>query len=351
MGINKGRLLTMALIVLCALVLTSCSPKNEAEVTEVTSSTAAISESSPEETESISITETEESDDGPANTIGGTPGNIANNSFWGFQGNKLYYRANYDLGILNLETGELKKIVNAGGNYIQVLGNEVYNSGLMGLGQIDLQTGEIKTIASDSASYINAVDGWLYYINTTDGNKVYRVKMNGENREKLSDLADVEHLVYYDGQLFFNRYWNAWDFYKMNTDGTNLVMLQEQWIEFFLIHDGWIYVVDLNTEPNGIYRYDVNGGNRTLLTEAYGDFMNICGDYLFFQNIDDGYKLYKVPLSGGAIEKVLDMNIGYIHSYGDYLYFFNPEDPDYRVHRMHYDSNIPEPLNMPAAIE
>lgn len=284
------------------------------------------------------------------NTIGGLPGNIANTSFWGFQGNTLYYTANYDLGILNLETGDVSKIKNAAGNYYQILGDYAFQSNLMGLNKINLKTGEITNLTPDFAGSINAVDGWLYYINGKDSNTIYKVDMNGQNREKLSDLVDVSILIYYKDQLYFNRYWNAWEIFKMNTDGSNVVMLQEKWIDFFIIHDDLIYISDMTYGAEGLFRFDLNGGNRVKLTDAYGDFMNVCGDYLFFINALDGNKLYRIHLESLAMEKVLDFNVSHIHAYGDYLYMYNTQDPEYRVHRMHIVGNTLEPMNMPSTI-
>ncbi len=146
-------------------------------------------------TEATTEATTAQSDSANFNTIGGLPGNIANTSFWGFQDNTLYYTANYDLGVLDLTTGDISKIKNAAGNYYQMLGDYAFQSNLMGLNKINLKTGEIKNLTPDFAGYINAVDGWLYYINGKDKNTIYRVDIDGQNREKLSDLEDVSILL------------------------------------------------------------------------------------------------------------------------------------------------------------
>ena len=131
MGMLKRRLLWMALTVLFVLTVTSCSSEKESDVEAETLSTAeSESEASrTDETEAAESESDESSNDEVANLVGGTPGNIANGSFWGYQGNKLYYTDNYDLGILDLETGELEKIENAGGSSIQILGEYAYQCG------------------------------------------------------------------------------------------------------------------------------------------------------------------------------------------------------------------------------
>lgn len=349
--------------VLLAVIATGCGNNSEneenadnpPETFETTTSESSQSEVVTTEaatliTEITAETTTAQSDSANINTIGGLPGNIANTSFWGFQDNILYYTANYDLGVLDLTTGDISKIKNAAGNAYQILGDYAFQSNLMGLNKINLKTGEIKNLTPDFAGYINAVDGWLYYINGKDKNTIYRVDMDGQNREKLSDLEDVSILLYYEGTLYFNRYWNAWEIYKMNLDGSNLVMLQKEWIDFFLIHDDLIYISDMTYGAEGTFRLDLNGGNKVKLTDAYGDYMNICGGYLFFTNALDGSKLYRIDLNTLVMEKVLDFNISHIHAYGDYLYFYNTQDPEYKVHRMHYNGNTLEPMNMPSTI-
>lgn len=346
----------MGLFVLSILILVACGGSVNEEVT--TGETVGNSKENSSEVavvETVSSTEAKSEANLSAslvyNTIGGLPGNIANTSFWGFQDDYMYYTANYDLGILNLKTGDLSKIKNGAGNSYQILGEYAFQSNLMGLNKVNLTTGEIKNLSPDFAGSINAVDSWIYYINGKDSNTIYRIDTEGQNREKLSDLVDVDILLYYDGQLYFNRYWNNWEIYKMNLDGSDVVMLQKEWIEFFLIHDNDIYFSDESYTVKGIFRFDLNGGNKVKLTDAYGDHMNVCGGYLFFNNALDEYKLYRINLDGFEMEKVLDFTISYIHSYGDYLYLYNTQDPEMRVHRMHYDSNTLEPMNMPASIE
>lgn len=352
----------LLLIVLSSIVI-SCGnsavgddetdePLNTIEATTSDSSQAegVSTEAATLITEATTEATTAQSDPANFNTIGGLPGNIANTSFWGFQDNTLYYTANYDLGVLDLTTGDISKIKNAAGNYYQILGDYAFQSNLMGLNKINLKTGEIKNLTPDFAGYINAVDGWLYYINGKDKNTIYRVDIDGQNREKLSDLEDVSILLYYEGTLYFNRYWNAWEIYKMNLDGSNLVMLQKEWIDFFLINDDLIYISDMTYGAEGTFRFDLNGGNKVKLTDAYGDYMNVCGGYLFFTNALDGSKLYRIDLDTLVMEKVLDFNVSHIHAYGDYLYFYNTQDPEYKVHRMHYNGNTLEPMNMPSTI-
>ena len=282
------------------------------------------------------------------NTVGGLPGNIANGSFWGFQGNTMYYTANYDLGVYNLVSGEVYKIKNAAGNSYQVLGDELFESSLMGIRKVNLVSGEITNLYNDFAECINAVDGWLYYINAKDDDKIYKMDVNGGNRQSLSDLDNVSTLIYYDGQLYFNRDWNSWELYKMNLDGSNLVMLQQDWIETFIIDNGWIYFSD---QGKGIFRFDLNGGNKAKLTDSYSDQINICGGYLFYKNSNDDNKFYRLDLTDFSTEKVLDYAISYFSAYEDYLYFHDISDPEVRLHRMRFDGNQAELFDLPTEIE
>jgi len=307
------------------------------------------------EDESVTDTEEEASKDEDTHTmkdvpniVGGLPGNIANGSFWGFQGNTMYYTANYDLGVYNLVTGEVYKIKNAAGNSYQVLGDVLYESSLMGIRKVNLVSGEITNLYNDFAECINAVDGWLYYINAKDDDKIYKMDVDGGSRQSLSDLDNVSTLIYYDGQLYFNRDWNSWEIYKMNLDGSNLVMLQQDWIETFIIDNDWIYFSD---QGEGIFRFDLNGGNKAKLTDSYSDQINICGGYLFYKNSNDENKFYKLNLTDFSTEKVLDYAISYFSAYEDYLYFHDVSDPEVRLHRMRYDGNQAELFDLPKDIE
>ncbi|MCD4712315.1 MAG: DUF5050 domain-containing protein [Clostridiales bacterium] len=275
-------------------------------------------------------------------------GNIANSNFWSFQGNELFYTANYDVGIYNLETGDLSKVENHGGNNSYVVGNDLYFSHITGIRRADLSTGEYVQLSNSRANYINVHEDWVYFVNSMDNDTIYRMKTDGSEPQQLSILSSVRCLIQYDGYLYFNPYSEYNKLYRMKLDGSELVMINDQWVPFFMIYDGKLYMSQHG--EYGIFRSELDGSGKTKLTDYYGDFFNITSDNVFYNNAAENYQLYRMKIDGSENELWLEQSVVYMCVNDGYLYFFNEKDAERRVHRMRYDSKELELMNLPSSI-
>lgn len=159
-------------------------------------------------------------------------GNIANSGFWTFQGPELLYTAGHDLGIYNLETGDLSKLDHHGGHHKYIVGNDLYFSHITGVRKADLRTGDYEQLGNQRARYINIQDDWIYFVNSMDSDTVYRMKTDGSDLQQLSTLSSVRCLLQYDGYLYFNPNSENNRLYRMKLNGSDLVMINDQWIPF-----------------------------------------------------------------------------------------------------------------------
>ena len=348
-----GKVKLIMLMCMVSLFLVACGQSSEETATSLQESSVEEVDSDESITMSENLTKeqvtTQENVSRVPNEVAASPGNIANSAFFGFQNDEMFYTANYDLGILNLETGELSKVKNGGGNHYVVMGDLVFQSNIMGLNRVNLSTGEILNLSNDFALNLNYDGQWLYYVNDKEDKLIYKIRPDGSERTQISDLDNVSIMILYKGKLYFNRYWNSHELYSMETDGSNLNMLDDQWIDFFIIENDMIYA--MQEDDPGLYKYNLDGSGKAKLTDQYGSFMNVCQGYLFYPNDLDGNNMYKMNLSDYSTEKVLDFPVNYTFSHGDYLYFYNVQDYESKIYRMAYDSNTPEVMNMPSDIE
>ena len=297
------------------------------------------------------VVETQEMDEAEAELIrvaepgGINLGNIANSGFWTFQGQEVFYTAGHDLGIYNLETGDLSKLENHGGHHRYIVGNDIYFSHITGIRKADLSTGDYVQLTNFTATYINVYEDWVYFVNYKEDDKVYRMRTDGSDLQELSSLESVRILLQYDGYLYFNPYSEYNKLYRMQLDGSDLVMINDQWVDFFMIYEDKLYMSQEGIP--GIYTSNLDGSMISKLTDYYGPYINIVNDYIFYNNTVEKNQLYRMKLDGSENELWLDQRVSYMCVNDGYLYFFNNKDPELGVVRMHYDSKELEAVDLP----
>lgn len=321
---------------------------------EVVGQDSEIDSEAQEESEDSEVTETvvdgsQKPIDRVADEEGVNLGNIANSNFWVFQGNELFYPANFDLGIYNLDSGLVSKVEYHAGHYPYIAGNDYYFSHITGIRRADLKTGEYIQLSHEGGRYINVVGDWVYFVNNKDDDRVYRMKTDGSEMQQLSTMYDVRGLLAYKGYLYFNPYSEYNKLYRMKDDGSDLTMINEQWIPFFMIYKDELYMTQHG--EYGIFKSALDGSGKTKLTDYYGGYFNILNDYIFYNNEVEGYQLYRMKTDGSDNVLWLPQSVIYTCVNEGYLYFFNDKDPEMRVHRMYYDSKELEVLNLPHQIE
>ena len=164
---------------------------------------------------------------------------------------------------------------------------------------------EIEMVAvrltTDKANYIAYYNGYIYYCNTSDGSKLYRISVNATNGtgQKLTDNK-VSDIVVADGEVYYT----------------------------------------LHTLTNSsIQKYNISSGKTTTLCIDNGSYLTKVGNYIYYINKDlltsnlFGKGIYKVSTNGGSTvgEKVIDSQetgdcYYSLASDGTYLYYFKLTD-------------------------
>ncbi len=145
-------------------------------------------------------------------------------------------------------------------------------------------SGKMK-ISEDSVSNINVVAGWVYYIAANDNNAIYKVQINGLNRTKLSDDSAASLFVR-DDHVFYS---NA-------------------------------------NDNNMLYSIDCNGENKI----SYGESANVvfADDYSIYFSTPDQMSLYKINTDTAEVSAVFE-NQWFMNPqlYDGWIYFVGEGDP------------------------
>lgn len=108
-------------------------------------------------------------------------------------------------------------------------------------------------------------DGWIYYINKSDGGKLYKVKTDGIDKTKLTDDK----------------------------------------IKTFNVSNGFMYTVE-DIESQRLYKMKTDGTEKTKMNAIYPENITIVGDWIYYDSYyADYYEKNKVKLDGnGKSQKV-----------------------------------------------
>lgn len=264
-------------------------------------------------------------------------------------GEWIYYKSrsdHYNLYRVGLDGKDKSKLSNEiQVNYI-INDNFIYYSSRRGLYRIN-PDGSAK-IALDSEDYDktevstvigSVVDGWLYYtkgfyINDSYNKVLYRIRLDGSDRMKIvggikTNWSEGDYAIY-EGHIYYTNNLDGGKLYRIKVDGTESTLISDDMdVRHIKVKDGWIYYHLFDTQ--GMYRYkiDVNGNYRTevtyhedILADSFVKGRNIAGDYLYYSNLFDNRKLYKIGTNGQGNQLFFDQeNCGWEEVTGDWLYF------------------------------
>ena len=254
---------------------------------------------------------------------------------------------------------------NTSGN-LTVNGRAVYNNGMIlynnildisndesgKLYKLTKSNGELTKLSDDSAYYINVVDDWIYFNNSSDNNYLYRIRIDGSQREMLVsgpvqflsivtdqayfydyqscqiaciDLAgknrrvlisDVKcsHLSVYENKLYYSD--NYDDLYSIDVDAKSNKKLIKKGVSSFALSDGYMYF-QMDSDFS-LYRYKINENpNKIEDLKCKAEYYNVQDNWVY-------YYINGLWKTNGSETKKLSDSFGYfIYLCDDWIYGFS----------------------------
>lgn len=218
--------------------------------------------------------------------------------------------------------------------------------------KLDTKSFSTSSLTSNKAERITLCDGFIYYIQTINGdaNAVYRVKTDGTEEEKVYDgwskylKSDGDYVYFIDDDDRI---------VKLTESGirkitTGSIATSIYFTEDYVVYKAYkwnsgpnLYRINKDTGENSRIGFDAPSGftfseDTGYLTYYYTPLERVIGDWIYYTNADEGNSLFKIKVDGTGRTKLIDDDSVIIGIINDWLYYHNNSDNS-KVYRVRID--------------
>lgn len=205
---------------------------------------------------------------------------------------------------------------------------------------------DATVIVSEMSGDVLFVDDYIYYTSPEYWNDdytavldesahLYRCDLNGENVELLLDKPVYYYTVFGDSILYQDDHDGCTLHLYNMVDGTD-ERLNDQ-ISYWPIYDGeYIYYLadeDAMMDPNyyTLWRMTPDGSvDEPVGLDCHLTMLSLRGDYIYFVNTDDGWRIYRCQKDGTGLELITqDANIMYFQWIENSLVYMRTDSDGY----------------------
>jgi len=205
----------------------------------------------------------------------------------------------------------------------------ITNDMLLEMGQNTLNGNTPGNIVNGGIAAVQ--DQWIYFSHMSDGGKLYKSRLSGNNLIKLTDNGAMGINVSGDW-IYYANTGDGNKMYRINTDGSGNQKVCDDWPRYLNLVGDWIYYSNYN-DDNSIYRIMADGTQKSLVYNDDAHFLNVAGGYIYYSNYNDGNKIYKVKIDGTGRQKICDDSSCYINVVNNWVYYSN-NDHDNKIYRI-----------------
>ena len=175
-----------------------------------------------------------------------------------------------------------------------------------------------QLVADAEAWDINLDGEWIYYVNWSDGQSIYRARPDGSEAVRLVE-GPAQQVNMVGENIIFVRDRRI---YSIRRNGGMPVQLIDDEAENVVAAGGWIYYAN-GRDGFKPYRIKPDGTGRAKIVNDETLFLTVAGDWIFYSNRSDEEKLYRVKTDGTQRGKVSNDKAGYLNVDGRFVYYTN----------------------------
>jgi len=128
---------------------------------------------------------------------------------------------------------------------------------------------------------INISGDWIIYPNFNDGEKLYKIKLDGSKHIKLTNDVPLCINVLDDWVFYINKSKNN-RLYKVKINDSNPIELKlEDSIERLNVVDNWIFY---SNDKGELYKAEIDDSKGVKLSDNKAYYINVIDDWIFYNN-------------------------------------------------------------------
>jgi hypothetical protein len=149
------------------------------------------------------------------------------------------------------------------------------------LNRISLYDNTQERISGIIASGFHVEDDWIYYSDMISDSAIYRVRLDGTMRERLSSGRANSIFNVADDWIYYVDHDRSLQLFKMRLDGSEHQLVISDRVGNYNVSNGWIYFASYSNE--NIYRVRTDGTDRQMLFDNLGFHINVIDEWVFFR--------------------------------------------------------------------
>ncbi len=296
----------------------------------------------------------------PKGLIGNTGSNINNDGLFAERNGVVYFSNSYDHGSLykmNPDESGISKLldgdvqmINAGEKHLYYyLKDSSTSSGLgfvmkvVGIYRCNLKGKEVETLTRDQALTILLMDDSLFFqhYDNTNGVSLYMMDTSGNDMHEISrDI--INPASGYNGQIYYNDNTKSHFLYTMSIDNQSMTETVKYNMWNPVREGDYVYFMDIDNDYR-LCRYDLINNEIGVLTEDRVDMFNVCGNYVYYStSMAATPALVRVDLDGGNLTVIAEGVFNHLNATSRYLYFQQFGDDFRTYHTMIGSSSYSE---------
>ncbi len=297
----------------------------------------------------------------PSGTVGNTAGNLYNGGYFCEDSEgRVFFSNSYDNGslyVMNADETEVEKLsastvksINTGGDYLYYyMSDSSASTGLgfvrrvIGVYRSDKDGGDLETLSRDPAGTLLLVDNHLYVQSVPDSGGIHLLKISIDGEEEIILSKDkIYPASAYNGRIYYNDNANSHFLYQMDTytGATSVVVKYNMWNP---VRQGdYVYFMDI-LEDYRLCRYSLSEDKIEVLTTDRVDTFNVTSDCIYYQKSSDTQPgLMRISLDGSEEIMLAEGIYNNINTTSRYVYFQEFGNPLSTFKVAHGDTEVSE---------
>ncbi|HWQ88997.1 MAG TPA: DUF5050 domain-containing protein [Desulfitobacteriaceae bacterium] len=176
----------------------------------------------------------------------------------------------------------------------------------------------------------------VVFLNKNDNNRLYKMNLDGSGKTRL-DSEYTNCFAVEGGWIYFD----SFNMYKIRDDGTAKIKLEDSstgtWAGSIAVAEGWVYYAEDYGEQRNIIKIGTDGNNKTRQNSDFSINIALEGEYVYYVNVDDSHKIYRIKTDGTGREKIGDDKVpGRFMLKNGWIYYSNESDSS-RLYKIKID--------------